>query len=118
MYRSSTQGSPLCKDLGLTHNAATPVHTCPWVSGQRPCGGMQSNSTHQALHPAPAMGRPGERVRVRVRVKLFFFLFFFFLGLYLWLMEVPRLGVESDPGYATAIATPDLSHVCDLCNLH
>ena len=47
-----------------------------------------------------------------------FFFFFFFLGLHLWQMEVPRLGVESDPGYATAIATPDLSHVCDLCNLH
>ena len=32
-------------------------------------------------------------------------------------MEVPRLGVESElhlPAYATATATPDQSHVCDL----
>ena len=32
-------------------------------------------------------------------------------------MEVPRLGVESElqpPAYATATATPDLSHVFDL----
>ena len=32
-------------------------------------------------------------------------------------MDVPRLGVESElwlPAYATAIATQDLSHVCDL----
>ena len=32
-------------------------------------------------------------------------------------MEVPRLGVQSEvqlPAYATATATPDLSHVCDL----
>ena len=27
----------------------------------------------------------------------FLFFFFFFLGLYLWHMEVPRLGVESEP---------------------
>ena len=32
-------------------------------------------------------------------------------------MEVPRLGIESEPEppvYATATATPDLSHLCDL----
>ena len=32
-------------------------------------------------------------------------------------MEVPRLGVELElqlPTYATATATPDLSHICDL----
>ena len=43
--------------------------------------------------------------------------FFFFLGLYLWLMEVPRLGVESELqllSCATATAIPDGSHVCDL----
>ena len=34
-------------------------------------------------------------------------------------MAVPRLGVESElelPPYATATATPDPSHVCDLCH--
>ena len=33
-------------------------------------------------------------------------------------MEVPRLGVESELlllAYTTAIATPDLSHIFDLC---
>ena len=33
------------------------------------------------------------------------------------LMEIPRLGVEQElqlPVYATATATQDLSHVCDL----
>ena len=45
--------------------------------------------------------------------------FFFFLGPYLQLMEVPRLGVESELqllAYATAIATPDLSCLCSLCH--
>ena len=35
-----------------------------------------------------------------------FFPLLFFLGLYLWHMEIPRLGVESElqlPAYATAI---------------
>ena len=35
----------------------------------------------------------------------------------MWYMEVPRLGVILElqlPAYATATATPDLSHVCDL----
>ena len=33
-------------------------------------------------------------------------------------MEVSELGVESElqlQDYPTAIATPDLSHICDLC---
>ena len=33
-------------------------------------------------------------------------------------MEVPSLGVGSElqlPAYTTATATPDLSHICDLC---
>ena len=37
---------------------------------------------------------------------------FLFLGSYPWHMEVPRLGVEL--AYATAIASPDLSRVCNL----
>ena len=42
---------------------------------------------------------------------------FAYLDLHLWHMEVPRLGVESEllmSAYATAIATPDLSHIYDL----
>ena len=33
-------------------------------------------------------------------------------------MEIPRLEVESELqllAYATATATPDLNHICDLC---
>ena len=49
----------------------------------------------------------------------FWFLFvclFCFLGLHLLHMEVPSLGVETElllPAYNTAMATRDLSQVCD-----
>ena len=46
-----------------------------------------------------------------------FFFSFVFLGPHSQHMEVPRLGVESEPkslAYATATATRDPSHVCDL----
>ena len=46
-----------------------------------------------------------------------FFFFFCFLGLRPQHMEVPRLGVKSKlqlRAYATAIATQDPNHVCDL----
>ena len=45
------------------------------------------------------------------------FFFFFFLGPHLWYMEVPRLGVELALQLpATATATQDPSHICDLQN--
>ena len=47
---------------------------------------------------------------------LFFFLFFF-LGPHLWHIEIPRLVVESELqllACATATATLDSSHICDL----
>ena len=50
-----------------------------------------------------------------------FFFFLIFLGPHLWHMEVPRLEVESKlqlPAYTIAIATPDLSCVCDLNTAH
>ena len=46
-----------------------------------------------------------------------FSLFVLFLGPYPWHMEVPRLQVELELqllAYATAAATPDPSHICDL----
>ena len=46
-----------------------------------------------------------------------FVLFFCFLGLHPWHMEVPWQAVKLElqlVAYATAIATPDPSHVCDL----
>ena len=39
-----------------------------------------------------------------------FFFSFFFLGPHLWHMEVPKLGIKSEPqlpAYVTAVATPD-----------
>ena len=45
---------------------------------------------------------------------LFVYLFIVFLGPHLQHMEVRRLGVELEPAYATATATPDPSHACDL----
>ena len=51
-------------------------------------------------------------------VMFFIFLIFFvFLGPYLQHMEIPRLGVLLElqlPAYATATATRDRSHICDL----
>ena len=52
-------------------------------------------------------------------LKLSFLSFFFppLLGANPQHMEVPRLGVESElwqMAYATAIATQDMNHVCDL----
>ena len=52
--------------------------------------------------------------------SLFFsssFFFLVFLGPHPWHMEVPRLGVKSElqlVAYATAIAMPDPSHICNL----
>ena len=48
---------------------------------------------------------------------LFCFVFLLFLGPYPWHMEVARLGVKSELwllAYTTAIATQDLSCICDL----
>ena len=42
------------------------------------------------------------------------FYYFCFLGLHPWHIKIPRLGVKSELAYTTAIATPDLSHVCEL----
>ena len=48
-------------------------------------------------------------------VNLFFFFFFCSLGPHSWHMQVPRLGVESEPAYATGTTTADdPSRVCDL----
>ena len=57
--------------------------------------------------------------KVILNYSSFFFVFFLpFLQLQLQHLEVPRLGVELELqllAYPTATATPDLSHICDLC---
>ena len=54
----------------------------------------------------------------------FVYIFFFFLWIHLWHMEVARLQVARlgvaqvgavAEAYTTAMATLDLSHICDLC---
>ena len=58
-----------------------------------------------------------EWMGLEVRLQYFYLFIYCFLGLYPWHMDVPGLGVESEvqlPAYTTAIATWDLSHVCDL----
>ena len=58
------------------------------------------------------------------QLRNFHFLWIFiylFLGPHLWHMEVPRLGVESEPqlpGYTTATVMPHLSHVGNLHTAH
>ena len=52
-----------------------------------------------------------------VNVFIYYLFCFLLLGLHVQHMEVPRLGVKSEqwlPAYATATATWDLNHVCDL----
>ena len=58
-----------------------------------------------------------QRPTVQIDVFIFIFYFVLFLRPHLQYMEVPGLGIELDlqlPAYTTAIAMPDLSHLCDL----
>ena len=86
------------------------------------------------LHEFPIDGRLGHQcffnnvdtiifnIPVLVLLCTFPFLSFFiyllvFLGPHPWRMEVPRLGVKSEPqllAYTTATATPDPSRICTL----
>ena len=63
------------------------------------------------------VGIKSQKFCSRASHSLFFFFFFLFLlRLHLRHMEVPRLGVKLElqlPAYATARATPALSHVCN-----
>ena len=49
--------------------------------------------------------------------KVLYLFTYCFLGPHLWHMKVPRSGVKSELHLtcATATATPDLRHICDLC---
>ena len=89
------------------------------------CSLKTSSSAHAiscaktVLFPLLASSNPTYHSKAIYSSKLFFFFFFFsvFLGPHLWHMEVPRLGVKSEPrlpAYATATATWDPSHICNL----
>ena len=50
-------------------------------------------------------------------ILIYYYFIICFLGLQVCHMEVPRLGIELElqlPAYATAAATTNPSHVCDL----
>ena len=60
---------------------------------------------------------PGSLGRFYIYLSIYLSIYFCFLGPHLRLMEVPRLGVQSElqlPAHGTATATPDRSHVCNL----
>ena len=66
----------------------------------------------QEFKPFPS-GEVGKETSI-----LFLFIYFFFLGLLPEYMEVPTLAVELELQlltYATAMATLDMSGICDLC---
>ena len=70
---------------------------------------------HYALE---TLSKTGVRTLINLLIWLMF-LFLAALGPHLWHMDVPRLGVESELQLlayttATATATPDLSHICEL----
>ena len=95
------------------------------TSGDQVASGDQVTSSDQVtrvLHPQqPGVSQATRDAcdqQARVEWKGTFFPVFLCRAA-LQLMQVPRLGVESEqqlPAYATATATatPDLSHVCDL----
>ena len=78
---------------------------------------MQSPSESPRMVSQRTQGRKSKQVAHPNKPFFFFLSFFVFLGPHPQHMEVPRLGVESELqllAYATATATPDQSHVCDL----
>ena len=79
---------------------------------------LRNNSYSTAAAPfyISTSGAQGLRF-LYILINTCYFLPVFFLGPQLWHVEVSRLRVKSElqlPAYATAIATPDLSPLCDL----
>ena len=91
---------------------------CGCFEGRQPGYGYRGEWTdHKRAHLHKKEGEFYLAGVVNQKGFFFFFFFFVFSGLHLQHMEVPRLGVELElqlPAYATAIATPDPSCVCDL----
>ena len=57
--------------------------------------------------------------RTHCEKTLIFLLFFFSSSQHLKYLEIPRLGIQLEwqlPTYTTAMATSDLSQICDLCH--
>ena len=88
------------------------------VSQAHPCDqGNVRNCTWPSFghvpNPVARVGKVFSQTEKRVKA----YIFIFFLRPHLRPMEVSRLEVRSElqlPAYATATATPDPSHTCDL----
>ena len=113
---SSPQASPLpqtplsaCSLLLVLQCLHPTLATWDETRGAFPTGGQVASQGGQEL--------AGWEVERDTHFFFFFFNFFLvLLGPHLQHMEVPRLGVNSEPqlpAYTTATATPDLSHVCN-----
>ena len=84
---------------GARRGLPTALHTKGW------------DPLHLRWQPRPREGNHLPKVTQHVGLD-----FFFSLGPHLQHIEVPRLGVESKLqllAFATAIAMPDLSHICN-----
>ena len=83
------------------------------------CGSFQAKDRTRgtALTPEREPTSPPEHLSAAIFKKPFHF-FFSFLQLHLRHVAVPELELKSElqlPAYATATATRDLSHICNLC---
>ena len=102
-----------CGNSGcLIHCARLGPETAPQVfrDSDNPIVPHQDHSHSSFDRPSP----PYFHIQIFMSM-LFFCLFFFFLGLHPQHMEVPRLEVKLELQLpASATATPDPSHICDL----
>ena len=96
------------------HLQPTPQLRQHWIPNQLLRTG---NWTRNVTETSWIINPPSHRGNSSPSIIIVFCFVLFFLGLYPWHMEVPRLGVESELellAYATATATQDLSHICNL----
>ena len=93
-----------------------------WQPPNPPAFTLQMRKSKAKRHELPKVRQPvkGEPELAFVPPVISFymsFFFFFFLGPYLWHMEVPRLGGESElqlSAYTINTAMRDPGHICDL----
>ena len=72
---------------------------------------------HRSLTYCTISGTPEKKIYIHIHINTHthtFFFFFYFSGQHLWHMEVPRLGSNQSYTTATATATQNPSHICNL----
>ena len=133
---------PLCQTTcdGSGHLLQDPLFpsNSPWIEALDACSHLsreleKGHPVHDYIargEPKPASSRlhtseifQSMLEKAKMNAVLFFLVIFFsffsfsFLGPNPWHMEIPRLGVKSEPQllvYSSATATPGLSHILDL----